>query len=67
MVVWNESLCLDEGHVINSVVRATEEDIIHLMQHKFPERAYSREEALEDFIVVNWAWTEGDYNDGRTR
>jgi len=58
IVVWNEPLCLDQGHVINSVVRATEEDIAHLMQHKFPERNYSYDEALSDFMVVHWAWFE---------
>ena len=57
-VVWNEPLCLDPGHVLNSVVRATEEDIVHLMQHKFPEMAYSYDDALGDFMVVNWAWFE---------
>jgi len=58
IVVWNEPLCLDPGHVINSVVRATEEDVVHLMQHKFPERNYSYDEALWDFVVVHWAWFE---------
>ena len=58
IVVWNEPLCLDGGHVLNSVVRATEEDIVHLMQHNFPERAYSYHDALDDFMVVHWAWFE---------
>jgi len=28
------------------------------MQHKFPERNYSYDEALSDFMVVHWAWFE---------
>lgn len=58
MVVWNEPLCLDPDCVINSVCKAAEVDIIKLMKHSFPERAYSDAEALEDFIVVHWAWIE---------
>lgn len=57
-VVWNEPLCLDPGHVLNSVVRASEEDIISLMKYKFPERNYTDEVALDDFVVVHWAWFE---------
>lgn len=55
-VVWNEPLCLDTDCVINSIRRATEEDVIKLMKHNFPERKYSDENALDDFVIVNWAW-----------
>ena len=57
-IVWNEPLCLDEGCVVNSVARADEADIVRLMKHLFPDRKYTDESALTDFIVTHWAWRE---------
>lgn len=56
-VVWNEPLCLDEGHVYNSLQLAEPKEVIGLWKHTHPEYNYtSDEEALEDFMIVYWAW-----------
>lgn len=57
-IVWNEPLCLKPGFVANSICRATEEDIIIAMKGNFPERKYTDQKALDDFMVVHWAWFE---------
>lgn len=58
MIVWNEPLCLDPGHVYNSVARATEEDIVALWKYRHPETVYTDLDALYEFVIVHWAWQE---------
>lgn len=56
IVQWNEPMCLDPGFTISGVMSATEEDCIRLHRHTHPTVAYSDEEALDEFMMVNWAW-----------
>ena len=35
-----------------------ERNVIDMMQKDFPERMYSDQSALDDFIAVNWATKE---------
>lgn len=58
VIVWNEPLCLEPGFVANSVCRATEAEIIKAQKGNFPERSYTDAQALNEFMVVHWAWRE---------
>jgi hypothetical protein len=58
IVVWNDPLCTLPGFVAPCVSRAKKENIITSMKGNFPERNYTDQDALDDFMVVHWAWFE---------
>ena len=56
MIVWNEPLWSGTEIVGNSVVRATEEDVIKYWRATHPVYEYTDEEALYSFMSTHWAW-----------
>lgn len=55
-VNWNEPLCTTPDFVSSYVARALDTEIIKAQKGNFPERNYTDEDALHDFMVVHWAW-----------
>jgi hypothetical protein len=51
---YNDPLCTDP--VIHQESIVTEEEAIKYMRHAHPNHPYTDSEALEDFIVIYWAW-----------
>lgn len=66
IILWNEPMWFKpdvegENNIAGNIIcSATEEDVINWQKCIFPERNYSDDMALADFLVVNWAW----YKDG---
>lgn len=57
MWAYNDPFFTDEEPYCNTVRYISEEDIIKYMNRVYPEREYTDEDALYDFVIVNWAWS----------
>lgn len=65
MLAFNDPFFTDEPPYCNTTRHITEEDAILYMRRIHPERLYSNDQALYEFIVVNWAWKVEQPNEHR--
>ena len=60
VVVYNEPLDANTANrqTLNSVVHVSVPDAIEHWKRTHPDREWTDEEALDQFMVINWAWLE---------
>ena len=55
-ICWNEPLWTQDNPTYSAITMALPGDCIGAWKKLHPDTTYTDDEALDDFIVCNWAW-----------